>query len=339
MDNLAAITTRFKSLSTCQQDMIIKEIEQLLTASAADVREKQSTHHQSCGPSCPECQSTNFRRNGHQQGQQVYLCKDCGRQYRQSSGTFISWLKKPELLHTYIRHMLQGHSLRKCADLTNISLQTSFDWRHKVLTAIGKVNQDVTFSGIVESDEIFIAHSEKGNKNLTRSPRKRGKSLKVKKQRGIGQDQVAVISTVDRQGNQSFVVATRGRISKSDIDKVLSGKLAKDATLCTDSHRSYTAFSKSNKLKHVKINASKGQIVKGIYHVQHVNQKASDLRDFIRSFKGVSTKYLQNYLNWYTINEKLMKNTIPAIAAIEMAVKSTTAWQDFMLIRSGALII
>jgi transposase-like protein len=339
MDKLADITARFKSLSESQQDLIINEIENLLTASSADVREKQSTHQQSCGPTCPECESTNFRRNGHQQGQQVYLCKDCGRQYRQSSGSLISWLKKPELLHTYIRHMLQGYSLRKCAILTGISLQTSFDWRHKVLTAVGKFNQEVTFSGIVESDEIFITHSEKGNRNLSRPARKRGKSLKVKKQRGIGQDKVAVISTVDRQGNQSYVVATRGRISKTDIDRVLSGKLAKDATLCTDSHRSYTAFSKSNHLKHVKINASKGQIVKGIYHVQHVNQRASELRDFMRSFNGVSTKYLQNYLNWYAINDKLIKSAIPAIAAIEMAVQSFTAWQDFMLIRSGALII
>ena len=339
MNKLAEITTKFNSLSATHQELIIKEIEQLLRAASADVRDKQLAHHQSCGPSCPECHSTNFRRNGHQQGQQVYLCKDCGRQYRQSSGTLISWLKKPELLHTYIRHMLQGYSLRKCATLTDISLQTSFDWRHKVLTAIGRFNEGVIFSGIVESDEIFIPQSEKGNKNLTRPARKRGKSLKVKKQRGIGQDQVAVISTVDRQGNQSYVVATRGRISKSDIDKALRGKLAKDITLCTDSHRSYTAFSKSNHLKHVKINVSKGQIVKGIYHVQHLNQKASDLRDFLKSFKGVSTKYLQNYLNWYAINDKLMKSAIPAILAIEEAVKSATAWRDFILIRSGAFII
>ncbi|MBS4055994.1 MAG: hypothetical protein KGZ82_01595, partial [Bacteroidales bacterium] len=89
----------------------------------------------------------------------------------------------------------------------------------------------------------------------------------------------------------------------------------------------------------VRINASKGQIVKGIYHVQHVNQRASDLRDFIKSFKGVSTKYLQNYLNWYAINDKLMNSAIPAIAAIEMAVQSFTTWQDYMLIRSGTLII
>ncbi|MBS4057002.1 MAG: hypothetical protein KGZ82_06770, partial [Bacteroidales bacterium] len=65
MDKLVHITTRFKSLSGSQQDLIIKEIEKLLTASAADVREKQSTHQQSCGPTCPECQGTNFRRNGH----------------------------------------------------------------------------------------------------------------------------------------------------------------------------------------------------------------------------------------------------------------------------------
>jgi transposase-like protein len=31
---------------------------------------------------CPECQSTNFKKNGHiHNGKQRYLCKDCGRQF------------------------------------------------------------------------------------------------------------------------------------------------------------------------------------------------------------------------------------------------------------------
>lgn len=34
--------------------------------------------------------------------------------------------------------MLAGYSLEKCAKLTGISKQTAFDWRYKILSALGK---------------------------------------------------------------------------------------------------------------------------------------------------------------------------------------------------------
>jgi REP element-mobilizing transposase RayT len=57
---------------------------------------------------------------------------------------------------------------------------------------------------------------------------------------GISNEQVAVIATCDRSGHKDFKVATQGRVSKKDIEKVLKGKLDKAEVLCSDSHRSYT---------------------------------------------------------------------------------------------------
>ena len=51
---------------------------------------------------------------------------------------------------------------------------------------------------------------------------------------------------------KDFKVATRGRISKKDLDKVLNGKLDKADVLCSDSHRSYGAFAKANTIEHKK---------------------------------------------------------------------------------------
>jgi len=38
----------------------------------------------------------------------------------------------------------------------------------------------------------------------------------------------------------------------------------------------------------------------GIYHINNVNNYHSGLKDFVRQFKGISTKYLDNYLNWFS---------------------------------------
>ena len=72
--------------------------------------------------------------------------------------------------------MLSGYSIRKSAKETGISIQTSFDWRHKLLTSFSSVSAE-EFQGIVESDDLFFAFSEKGNRHLDRKPRKQAKQV------------------------------------------------------------------------------------------------------------------------------------------------------------------
>ena len=70
-----------------------------------------------------------------------------------------------------------------------------------------------------------------------------------------------------------------------------------EATLCTDEEASYRKFAKENGNALVQIKGGKGT-VKGIYHIQHLNAYHSNLKNFIGQFKGISSKYLNNYLVW-----------------------------------------
>lgn len=93
---------------------------------------------------------------------------------------------------------------------------------------------------------------------------------------------------------------------KKDLDRILKGKLDKVDGLCSNRHRSYGAFAKANTIVHKKINSSKGlRAVDKVYHVQNVNNMDIRLRKFMDSFNGVATKYLQNYLNWLLVLEKM----------------------------------
>ena len=78
-----------------------------------------------------------------------------------------------------------------------------------------------------------------------------------------------------------------------------------------------------------------------MYHlVQNVNNLDVRLRKFMDSFNGVAIKYLQNYLNWFLVLEKIKNSTnkITTVAAIVFA--SNTACYDYkeqlfnMLIRT-----
>ncbi len=84
----------------------------------------------------------------------------------------------------------------------------------------------------------------------------------------------------------------------------MSGLFSKGCTLVSDKHRSIAAFAKSEKIEHVSFKASE-HTAGGDYHVQNINNMTSTLKTLINhTLKGVSTKYLQNYANWYQIKSK-----------------------------------
>ena len=47
------------------------------------------------------------------------------------------------------------------------------------------------------------------------------------------------------------------------------------------------------------LNQSAGERVRGAIHIQTVNNRHSRFKDFLRRYRGVSSKYLGNYLRWY----------------------------------------
>jgi transposase-like protein len=267
---------------------------------------------------CPHCLSEDIYANGKLKGMQRFKCKACLKNFSESTGTALASIKKKDLWIAYIRNMFEGKSLQKCADLTGISKQTSFDWRHKILSRL-RHEAPEKFTGICEIDDIFFNYSEKGSKNLDRKPRKRGNHGISQ---GVSNDKVAVLVTCDRTNNKDIQVIKRGRIRKTDLHKAIGDRIEKKTVICSDSHRSFTGFAKEKKLKLKKINARKGQhVVDKVYHVQHVNQMAKSLKHWMDKFNGVATKYLQNYMNWFMMMEKLKSNSAQT-KAFAMAVLS-----------------
>lgn len=314
----------FKSLDVLDRQEIVNELMLLISTPTDDAISVLSTTHAKNATCCPNCSGNDIRANGKYKGVQRYYCKECKKYFRETTGKVLFGLKKPELFSKYLYHMLMGYSIKKCAEQTGVCIQTSFDWRHKVLSSFNQACPE-GFQGITESDDIFFLESGKGSRELQRKPRKRGSKAT---KRGISNQQIAVVVTCDRSDNKELRVATRGRVSKKDLEKVFEGKLDNVDTLCTDTHRSYTAFAKSNNINHQKFNASKGQRVKNkVYHVQNVNNTAARLRKWMRPFNGVATKYLQNYMNWFMILERIKSNSQPLKEFVYYAVAGQSAWE------------
>ncbi len=255
---------------------------------------------------CPHCNSLKHYRYGKDKGSIRFKCKECRRTFTEYSGTWLAGLHKKELVNDYLNLMYQQKSLDKIKEALQINKKTAFDWRHKILSSFEEVEKQ-DFNGIIESDETFFLKSDKGSKKLSQKGRKRGGSSS---KRGISDDQVAVIVTADRKGTMDLSVATMGRIGKKDIENAIGSRIAKGSILCTDGHVSYKGFAKDCNLSQVVLRADLKQHVKqGIYHIQNVNSLHNRVKKWIDStFWGVSTKYLQNYMNWFRIQQTFRKS-------------------------------
>lgn len=161
--------------------------------------------------------------------------------------------------------------------------------------------------GLAEGDETFFRVNKKGNRTKKRSYKK-GVSVgptkpkvKIKKKRGLSDQQVNVGTALDRLGNLRIELICKGKLNHQSLKRFYTGHVAEGMTLCTDSAQGYKKLSKE--LNFTLIQIESGKRKRDIYHIQHVNSLHGRLKTFMVRFRGVSTKHLQNYLNWFKFIE------------------------------------
>ena len=89
-------------------------------------------------------------------------------------------------------------------------------------------------------------------------------------------------------------------LSRADnVQNVLEPRIDKDIILVTDGNNIYPPCAKSLGIKHEALNLSAGERKRGAFNIQKVNNRHSLFKDFLRRYRGVSSKYLGNYLRWF----------------------------------------
>lgn len=128
-------------------------------------------------------------------------------------------------------------------------------------------SEQARLGGIVEADQTYVLESRKGSRLWSKPAgaaaapaRKPRKRGGKASKRGLSDEQVAVLIAADR---------------------------------------SLGACARLLGLSHQPINHTRGERVRGELHIQIVNSRAERLKDMLRHHRGVATRYLGNYLNWF----------------------------------------
>lgn len=246
---------------------------------------------------CPHCDSFHIAKAGSKDGRQRFKCKACSKTFNALTGRPLARLRKADKHIENGQCMVEGLSIRKTARILGVSLPTAFLWRHRFLAAPRAV-QPRQLTGVVEADETFFLESFKGQRGgLPRPPKKRGMPAS---KAGLSVEQIPMLVARDRSSSATLTAVLPSRKAKDIGDRLLP-LLSTDSVLCSDGASAYRIIGKT---KGIEVKSTPAKKAAGVYHINNVNAYDSRLKSWMFRFKGVATKYLDNYLGWHRMIDK-----------------------------------
>ena len=217
------------------------------------------------------------------------------------------WLTQAEVLN-------QGLSVHQAAEVLNVAPSTAFRWRHRFLQ-LPKNHKVRGLQGVVEADETYFRRSLKGQTVRGRARRRRGG--RAAKRGTSTAEYVPVLVARDRAGaTTDFILQAP---DKANVLAALASVLPPDAVLCSDGGGALAKAAEHLKLEHQALNMTKGQRVRGPWHIQNVNAYHSRLKHWIHRFKGVATSYLASYLGWFRALDRSAQNRRQPASMLNLA--------------------
>ncbi len=305
MATLFDILSATKTLNHDELQVLSSKILDMLKISGDDL----SGHVSQCD-SCCRCSSERIIKYGKDKNwKQRYKCKDCNSIFYENSYTVTSKSKhSPDVWRRFIELLLSRASLKKCSEICNISVQTAFVWRHKILNVLQKDQDGRVLGGIIETDETYIGISYKGNHKNSRNftmPRKayhRGSDNSAQ----IG-SQACVMCAIERNGQTYGEVLGKGQPTIAMLLHAFDSRIMEDSVVIADKARGIkNYFCKRENIELVQLLAhinpkstSSPPEIKGALHIQNVNNLHYRFKKHLEPYCGVSTKYLNHYLNLF----------------------------------------
>lgn len=269
------------------------------------------TIHNINGVKCPHCGSEKVVKNGKMKNKTPrFFCNSCKKSYSLYSGSFLQYLKLKKKLFEYIPlRMDQSGSLRHCSETLKISLNTSFEWNKKLFGSMEKIIPS-TLDGIVEIMILQKKISRKGEKpkgffgfkppdQNTKLIKKHKKAPKLIEPPGIAPI-VQIAVAFSRKGNLDMKVIQLGDLNKSELKKNLYPKIKSSKKILIDKEPVLQLTLQEKKMSYLV--CKDDHKIKNRYKffdIETVKVVAHLFSNWLKRFRGVATKYLQNYIKWF----------------------------------------
>lgn len=231
-------------------------------------------------------------------GTQRFKCRNCKATLGTTNDTPFFRLRKRNLWTRYLGLMTRHLPLKALPEhKIGMSLPTLHRWRHRFLSAL-VANPETKLAGLIEADEKFFRTSFKGSRGWKRDAppqarraRKRGGA----NQRGLGSQQVPVLTAMDRSG--AICQTQLPDMKWATIVGAMAPWIEGESVICSDGNRAYGRVAKATGCQ--RITAKKGgQNARGL-SIGRIDAYHRSVENLInRKCYGVGTRYLMNYFAW-----------------------------------------
>jgi len=274
------------------------------------------------GMVCRNCGANNFVKNGTINEVQRYQCRDCKSTQFHDANTPLYNLKLKEKWTDFVfimlddQHSKTGESISKELD---ISPSTAFRWRHKFLSSLNSVDV-LELQEETELDEVYFSFTVKGVIGKEKfdvyiapdHPDNIESAFRIEEKKMEKESYQSIFMCIhNRNKDFDFIPIKnqkKGIVSEADLTRIMQDIKLSDKTVITDSETSMKSFlNKIDNVNHLTFKSS--DVKQGILEVKNVhnnniNNTMMLLRNWMKDFFGVSTKYLWNYLKWFRFIRK-----------------------------------
>ena len=260
---------------------------------------------------CPCCGSVDARfiKKGLQNGKQRYQCKECSSKFTFDTRQITSNSQQPvSSWIAVVEDTLSMKSLDNTARRIGVCHETAFNMRHKLLTYL-EAESTTTLDALIEADETYVIESQKGVPVTHRKARKHGEGAS---KRGLSDEQLCVCVATDRNNHVVAKCVNRAKASGNDLIAALGDHIASDSIILCDGATSYNSL--ADHTQSVKIELIGHENYGRLYHLNTVNSLHNRIKEMVRRFRGVSTKYLNRYLALFAIVVTCIKGSIEEAA-------------------------
>ena len=247
---------------------------------------------------CPHCHGEDIIKYGKVKSNkaQIFYCKTCEKRFVETIGTpFYRSRKNNEIWSRYFENMWVGYSIRECAEKIDISQNTSFSWRHKILSYYLKFFKRKPLNDEVDvMVRTYVQNSKKEKESAIENVEKEALTLKLG-------EKCYFFFTKNNDGTIEFLPFDKYPLARLSLKRKLD-----------------IIFSNVKKVGIYGNNVIKSYAKKCVKEVTKVMADSElflyekDMRSWISGFWGVSFRYIANYFNWfriYYINNKRYKET------------------------------
>jgi transposase-like protein len=252
---------------------------------------------------CVHCGFRRVHRHGKFSGRQRYRCAKCGRTFSDLTGTPLSYLKDLERCEAYAACLDDGLTIRKAAALLGVNPKTVFRWRHALLALVDATDTTVLRER-VELSDLWFALNQKGCRRLNRQPRRRGVACRSR-YRGVV---VRALAACDRIGHVGSGVAWARTVGLEHLKEILAARVGLNVVVHAAQGRlsaaARFAASVGGQYEPAKWIPGARTDRPPDAHVRTVTDYCGRLRNWLRRFCGVATKYLAHYLAWHRLMER-----------------------------------